>query len=120
MFTLDLPVRLTAEEQRLKGEQLAKLYDDRQKVEAEKTRVAQELGAKLKNLDKDIRDLADQVKECREMREVQCREEKDHGSGTVLTVRMDTGEVVSSRAMKLGERQVEMLPGGLEDDEVRG
>ena len=120
MITRDLPVHLTADEQRLKGEQLAKLHSDRRHAESEKSRMAAEFTGKLKALDQQINDLADQVKECREIREVECHEHKDHTAGFVYLIRDDTGEIVESRAIRPDERQVEMLPVPRPSDEAEG
>lgn len=99
-------VPLSDEEQRLKGAELAGVTKEIEKVEIEKSTTQAKYTAKLKDLRKRERELAQQVREKSEDREIACSHQADRGAGVMLTVRSDTGEVISQRPLEEHERQV--------------
>lgn len=113
-----LPVQLSNDEVRLKGEELAQQRKAWEAKKAERKAVAARLKEELDELDDKICTLADQVKNRREHRDVEVAELKDFEQGKVDTVRSDTGEVVRSRAMTGGERQVSLLSTGARHSET--
>lgn len=103
-----LPVKLTKEEVRTKGERIAELVIDVVDIEDEKKTVTKEYAARLKALGKEIRGLSREVRSGEEEREVECEERIDHGRNVIEIVRMDTGEVVAHRPMEDYDRQREL------------
>lgn len=112
-----LPCSLTLDEVRRKGEELALARKKFVETADEAKNVAADFKAKLKELDKAIDELAEQVRSKREMRDVEVIERRDTVNAMVETVRCDTGEVVRSRAMTLNERQVHLFDVNAERDD---
>ena len=121
--TMELPVKLTDEEVRLKGEKIARRLKDRENLEEERKAAAKAAKEEIGELDAEIIELRDEVRERREMRDVQVSDEKDWGRKIVRTLRLDTGEVVASRPMTPAELQQHLKlvedeqPEESEDDE---
>lgn len=105
----DLPCALNPDEVRRKGEELAQAR--KQYIETSEAAKAAAAGFKdkLKALDKDIDELAEQIRSRRETRPVEVIERRDPELAMIETVRVDTGEVVRARAMTLNERQVHLF-----------
>ena len=104
-----LPVELNDDEVRLKGEELARKRKAWEAKKLERKEVVANFKSQLDELDDAIRDLAEQVKSRREQRDVEVIERRNYQQGLVETYRADSGEVVRSRAMTAGERQVSLL-----------
>lgn len=115
-FTEDLPVRLTKKELRLTADQLNHQLGERRSHEAHAANVKAELKAREASIDAQIEALSLRYDGKTQLRQVQCRDEADFHSGTVETIREDTGEVVRHRPLQTGERQekIQFAP----DDEV--
>lgn len=107
-----LPVQLSDEEVRLRGEELAAKRKEWEAVKAEAKAAAQAAKSQLDELDTDISELARVVRARTEWRDVEVIEQRDFDRGLVETIRTDTGEVVRSRAMTGGERQITLLGAG--------
>ncbi len=108
-----LPCKLTNDEVRRKGEELALERKKHREVADEAKASAARFKADLKAIDEKIDDLAEQVRSRRETREVEVIERKDMDIAMVETIRVDTGEVIRSRAMTLNERQIHLFGAGM-------
>lgn len=116
--TMKLPVKLTHEEVRLKGEKIARLLKEKETLEEKRKDVAKRLKDEIVELDEDVTQLRDEVREHREIRDVQVEDVKDWSARIVRTTRMDTGETVASRPMSPAELQQHLSL--VEEDEDEG
>lgn len=115
IMTKQLPVKLTNEEKIAKGLEQARLRDAIRAVKAEKKVAMTGFAERLAALEKDRDRVSDDIRDGIETRAVEVREERNYRLGTLRLVRVDTGEVVETRAMTAEEReeaQVTMFPGG--------
>jgi hypothetical protein len=101
----DLPVRLTAAEKALKAEQLVADMHEIQDLEDQKKTATSEYSSKIKRKQEHARQLAYELKTGTELRPVECYERPVYGDMVVELIRVDTGEVVSTRGMHPSERQ---------------
>jgi hypothetical protein len=109
--TKKLPVLLTEDELRERGDALAESVEKTAALAEEKKAQDAEINGKIK-LSKEItRKLSRIIASKTEDREVECEITKDFERGTVTVHRCDTGEVVETRAMSPEERQEEMFKG---------
>lgn len=110
---LELRCDLTLEEQRLKGVQLAE--QEHQVAEIEnKMKLANEIANKqIKDLTTALSKNTQEIRQGWELRQVKCQMAYDYQRATVVTLRIDTGEVVDERAMNQDERQTTFY---VEDD----
>ena len=108
-FTTYLPCRLTEDEQRERGQQLAhqrKLVED---FAVEAGDVKKRLKEHETNLDGELSRLARVVRDRSEPRQVLVHVRLSKKAGYVDVVRTDTGEVIQTRKMASEEAQTEML-----------
>jgi hypothetical protein len=106
--TKRLPVQLTEEDLRDRGDALAASVQQTAALTEEKKAQDAEINGKIK-LSKEItRKLAGILASKTEEREVECDVTKDYKGNTVTTSRSDTGEVVDTRPMTPDERQEEL------------
>jgi hypothetical protein len=109
METRHLPCALTRSEVEERADKLARLVKDRDAIDAERKQVARDYKTRMDDLSKEIGQLSEQVRSKREWRDVECTKERNEERGTVDFVRVDTGEVVESRALHPDERQVKLF-----------
>lgn len=103
--TRTLPVQLTQYELVAKAKELSTKWDEARDAESRKKIAAAECKAELDRLSSEISELAGMLRTGKEPREVEIREVRDEASRTIDTMRLDTGEIVSSRAMTIHELQ---------------
>lgn len=103
-----LTCKLTTDELLTKGQQIATAARDRSKLEDEKASNAKLFKEKIDGLTGDIREIANVLNSGEETRLVECERIFDYSANTVTTIRLDTFERVSERAMSSDERQLEM------------
>ena len=110
---LELRCDLTLEEQRLKGVQLAE--QEHQIAELEnKMKLSNEITKKqVKDITTALSKNTQEIRQGWELRQVKCQMTYDYPRATVVTVRIDSGEVVDERAMNQDERQTTFY---VEDD----
>lgn len=108
--TLDLPCRLTEAELIDRGQSLAATREQYRDVQQAAKDAAKEFRDRLATIEAELDRLAEIVRERHEPRPVRCELRPDYQRGVVDTVRLDTGEVASSRALTEAERQG-WLPG---------
>lgn len=100
-----LPVPLTPAEVAAKSRELARLVQDKNAKEEERTQAAQQFSADIKDMVKRQNELARQIDNGQEWRDIDVEEVKNYETKTVDIVRKDTNEIVSSRGMTPEERQ---------------
>ena len=83
-------------------EKLGELEEDRKDAAASYKKKIDELELEMSAVAKEIRERA-------EYRDVEVKREKNYSEGTEETIRLDTGEVVSTRVLEPKERQIELL-----------
>ncbi len=119
--SLELPVDLEAGERSVRAAELASLVGEEQRQAADLEQYLETAKARRKDLEAElagvrlqVRAIATVVREGREARPVRVVDENDYTAGAVYVVRLDTGEVVSTRSMSEAERQVALFPGPTE------
>jgi hypothetical protein len=100
-----LPVQLTEAELAERGVRLASLTNQHSAVEAQKKEAMAGYKRRLDALAGEIEEVAGVLTSKTEDRDVDCETTHHYATGLVRTVRLDTGEVVSERAMNDAERQ---------------
>lgn len=110
---LELRCDLTLEEQRLKGVQLAEQEHKIAELE-DKMKLQNEIIKKeIKAITTALGENSQEIRQGWELRQVKCQMTYDYSRATVVTVRIDSGEVVDERAMNQDERQTTFY---VEDD----
>ena len=108
-FTEKLPVDLTPEEHRMKADELARTIDHRARMTEQKRQSMAKYSELLKGYDKQIGDLAVQIREGVEYREVPCTERQNFETNCVEIIRVDTGAVIRHETMTAKQRQKELF-----------
>ncbi len=103
-----LPCVLSDAEIQARGEELAEAELARQRLVAEKKAAAEAFKGPIAEQVDLISKLSKEISEEVEMRDVEVSHRPDFENGVVDVVRMDTGEVVESRAMTDEDRQITM------------
>ena len=103
-----LKCKLTTEEITARGEELAALLGDRNKVELEKKAAADRFKQQLSELASRSEEIATEIREKAEWRDVKITAERLDDKMAVI--RMDTGEVIWQRPLTNDERQVQTVP----------
>lgn len=85
----------------------AELRDQKERAREDANKAAK---AEIERLDTDLGEFLKKVRTRKETREVTCERRFIFEENVVRIVRLDTGEVVSERAMTYDERQVVMFP----------
>lgn len=111
-FSERLPCELMPSEVESKSAELAREVKRHGELELEKKTAVAEFSAQLKESDRRIGELAEEVRERREYREVMCAERVGFPANVVEIYRLDTGEVVRKRPLTEDERQTEMFAAG--------
>ena len=116
MNTRSLAVKLTQEEIKIKGEELAKSIDEHTKLEEEKKQVTSDLTKRLKQSSVEVRRTAKIVETGTEFRDVPIRKDFDPKKNLCHIYREDTNDLVESRSMTAEEYQKELF--GDEEGEI--
>jgi len=106
METRNLPVQLSKDEIRLRGEELARKHAEYDDVESARKASQQESKGKLERIEAESRELANTIRTGREYREIEVREVKNVDNLSMDLVRVDTGEIIESRPLRADELQV--------------
>ena len=110
---LELRCDLTLEEQRLKGVQLAEQEHKIAELENKMKLSNQVIKEEIKEITTALSKNTQEIRQGWEFRQVKCQMTYDYSRATVVTVRIDSGEVVDERAMNQDERQTTFY---VEDD----
>lgn len=107
-FTRDLPVQLTQSELQAHGARLARKVKDLELVKERKAKEARKLSLEIKEIELEIKRIADARDKGEELRPVTCAE-RVHGN-VMEVVRLDTGAVIEARPLRYDEMQTS-IPG---------
>lgn len=105
-----LPCSLNEEELLAKGAVLSAKMREREREQADQKEAKLAMKTRLEELEQEILDVARVVREKRELRPVEVKEEKNYPRRIVEFVRVDTGQVIDSRPMHESELNVELFP----------
>lgn len=108
-YTRLLPCKLTDDEIREYGKDLAKVRQDILTEEARQVSLKQQLKASLTELEARSLALSSKIGRGEEARDVDVEPQLDFKKGVYCEVRTDTGEKISERAVTEEERQESML-----------
>jgi uncharacterized protein (UPF0335 family) len=118
MDTMLLPVDLTTTEVAVKADMLAATVKEIDALEMEKKSFNADIKMKIDQLEMKRTDLATEINDRREYRQVDVKRIRNEERATIDTVRIDTGEVVNYRPMEPTER-TKPLPFAVEPSEIR-
>jgi hypothetical protein len=104
-YTETLPVKLTESEALERADVSARLQQERDAIEAAMKADAAQRKADIQEKDAAMRRLAEEIRQRRTYRAVDCERRFDYSDGKVREVRLDTGEIISERDMTYDERQ---------------
>ena len=104
-----LPCKLTDDELREYGQDLAKVRQDILTEEARQVSLKQQLKASLTELEARSLKLSSMIARGEEARDVDVEPQLDFKRGTYCEVRLDTGERIGERAVTAEERQENLL-----------
>lgn len=107
----ELRCKLTPEEANTKTANMLALMEDITKLESEKKAKAKMYADLIKEKKKRRDEYASDVRTGTERRQVECEEIADYRTNRVETKRLDTGEIIDTRAMTAKERQTELKVG---------
>lgn len=110
-----LPVKLTEEDRLARAKDAAAKSAEYRELEADKKAATRDYSDRMKTLRVEWDALSDSVRTGIEHQPVEIVERRNEERGLIETVRVDTYEVIESRAMTVTERQVEMF--GADTDE---
>ena len=113
-YNKKLPVKLTDQEKIDKGLRVVELLDEIDDVKEEAKDAAAEARDKIKDIQKRLDEHRKHLRAGTEPREVECIDQQDWSRKRVVTIRLDTGEIVTERALKPSELQTE-----IDDPEAR-
>lgn len=103
VFALDVDEVLTRDALNEKRKYVVELLETKAKVESEKASTVHHFKLQLETLEEKISETLLVIRAGRERAMVECREIFDLERATATTVRLDTGELVSERAMDVEE-----------------
>jgi hypothetical protein len=116
-----LPVKLTDEELRAKGDEIANQVIELIENEDDKKNCAADYTRRIKAIRQKIAALSGEVSSGTELRDVRCEERPDYEANLMLTFRLDTGEIIERRVLTHDERQQKMvlvqMPQAAEEEE---
>jgi hypothetical protein len=114
--TMELPVRLTNGEKLQRGNLAAELAHESHVLEEKRKLQNAALKAQIDALQEQMADLFDQLRTGEQVREVEVEQKKDFELGVERIIRLDTGEVVSERALGPEEMQQDLPYDGPPED----
>lgn len=95
-----------------RGMVISRLSDESREIRRRhRSELEEKLGplrAEKLRLERELQSLVDQLSSGTVQREVSCEERLDYETGTVITVRLDTRDIVDRRPLSHEERQIEM------------
>jgi uncharacterized coiled-coil DUF342 family protein len=104
-FKKDVLVGLSKDVKEKKLERIAEALGEVKETKGEMKLAMSEHRTKIRDLEKEVEALREQVATGKELRSVSVAEVKDYRANVVSIVRVDTKEVVETRAMTTDERQ---------------
>lgn len=108
-FDVNLPCKLTEEEELLKGQEMAAALVEVRKLEEKKAAEASNMKAQIDAAKLTLATLGGIVRTRTEFRNVECEETRDERQMLIIRTRLDTGEIIDSRPMTEDERQPKLF-----------
>lgn len=106
----DLPVKLTDKEKAVLADRITSLELEVAALEVRRKRVAKEFKEQIQPLEEEILEKAQSHQDGAEVSPVRVVHQFNYEHGKVITIRMDTDQVVTERSMTSEEMQRDMLP----------
>jgi hypothetical protein len=103
-----LPVRLSDNEIKQRGEKLADLLREIGEKESEKSVETKKFASAIKELEVEADTVAQAIRSGQEDRDVEIERRPDFKKETVEIIRIDTGEVVVTEALSDSDRQTNL------------
>lgn len=110
-------IELSAKERQAAGENLARVLAEIQRLDDRRAAVVASLKEQRAELEADVAVYRDQVNHRRKVVDIDVQDQRNDSTGTIDTVRLDTGEVLRSRPYTPEERQA-TLAGIVTDQEA--
>ena len=107
--TRSLQCVLSSDELLVRGRELAVAQHERRECEARRKAAMATFKDEAEEIDGKIRTLTDVVRSGLEWRDVDVETKIERSLGVARVIRLDTGEVVETRPLSAGERQLEMF-----------
>jgi hypothetical protein len=108
-YSSRLTVKLTPEEQHQRAQASGHLFAKRDNFETKLKNWVSQQKAHLKEMDRELRALNAALRDGSEEQDVKCERRYNYTTRLVTEVRLDTGEVLSSRPMNGAESQKELF-----------
>lgn len=109
MITRNIPVELTKDEVRMRGESLARKHAEWDAVESARKAAMTHAKSEEELLEADMKLLAEAIRTGKEYRDVEVREVRNDAALSMDTVRQDTGEVIEQRPLRPDELQAKLF-----------
>jgi hypothetical protein len=120
MITRTLPVELTKDEIRMRGESLARKHAEWDAVESARKAAMTHAKSEEELLENDMQLLAEAIRTGKEYRDIEVREVRNDAALSMDLVRQDTGEVIEQRALRPEELQVKLFDPSGKKQEKKG
>jgi hypothetical protein len=102
---LHLKVPLTDQQKCVLSDEIAQAIEEMREAQSELKFISSEINGRIKAADAKVQTMANKIRSGYEIKEMKCLQMLDFSNGTVSVRRLDTGELVSERAMTVEERQ---------------
>jgi hypothetical protein len=103
-------VRLSDDELRDFGRDLAGVLEDISNLERQQDSIRQEMKAKMAGLEARRDELASVIRRREQLRTIELAWERNYALGQARKLRLDTGDIVQTRPLREDERQPPLLP----------
>jgi hypothetical protein len=113
-----LPCPLTSKELLERGQQLAAVQEESEQLEEARKAADATAKAEIKRLDERATRLRRDIIRKEEDRDIECDVAHDYIHGLVTVTRVDSGEVVEERPMRMEERQATLITEDGEETEL--
>jgi hypothetical protein len=120
MGTQLLPVKLENDELLIRGHELADACADLDDIETRKKCAMSAFKDEIEAAESNVSRLSRIVKDRAEYREVEVKEVRNEERMTMDTIRLDSGETVSYRALQGHERNLTLFPAAVAETESAG
>lgn len=101
---------LDDDELRQRGADAARIVSQLDQLDEQRRLAASDFRDRMKELRSKLREISAAVRERQEERMVACETEPNYAAGLMVTVRLDSGEVIRSRPLTSEERQGHLFP----------
>ena len=108
-LTENLKCMLTEEEIKQSGEAMARLIQDKARLEDDRKSAMASFTAKIAAADASIIDHSNKVRDKYEYRDIDCIKRQNFTTGTLKMIRSDTKAIYEDRKMNVREKQEENL-----------